>query len=223
MKRWGPGGLWVLFTVVAVTSGLLALALVGQAVTSSSGPIMSAADVEAELASANGSTVPGTGQLTSPTSSPTSKASSHHSTEPSSNPADKQSSTTSATPSNTSSSTATSKPTSKPSSKPSSKPQKSDSTPSTTVRTISSRGGTVVAECSSGKVYLRSWSPASGYRVTEVNRGPASDVELRFDSSTTEVQVRVVCSRGIPVGSQQVSGGDGSDGESESSVTEGDG
>ena len=193
MRRWGPSGLWVLFTMVAVLSGLLAVALVGQAVTASSGAILSAADVEGQLA-AEGSAFtaqPGAsrtvepGQTLPPDHSPGSTPKPTHSrnaTDGSSPPTATQSPSNSASPSHS------------------------------TVRTISSRGGTVVAECSGGRVYLRSWSPASGFRVSEVRRGPASETELRFDSSSLQVQLQVRCSGGAPVGSQGVSAdGSGSD------------
>jgi hypothetical protein len=47
-------------------------------------------------------------------------------------------------------------------------------------RTVSSRGGTVVAHCAGTEAYLAGWSPAPGYRVGVVHRGPAATASLTF-------------------------------------------
>jgi hypothetical protein len=199
MRRWGAAGLWVLFTTVAVTSGLLAVALVSRAVTSSNGPILSASDVDAKLAAA--SSTPSSDVLATPSPTRSQGLSGgpkpSRTAEPSKKP-DGQPSTS---------------PSSQPSGQPSggSKPSKT-SKQVTTVRTISSRGGTVVAECTAGQVYLRSWSPASGYHTDEVDRGPDSEAEIRFDSESTEVKVDIRCSGGVAVGSQEVSSDSSDDG-----------
>lgn len=70
----------------------------------------------------------------------------------------------------------------------------------TTVRAgFTSEGGSVVAQCTGSSVYLVSWSPSTGYRVGEVERGPASDVEARFEAEGHEVKIKVRCSGGRPV------------------------
>jgi len=195
MGRWGPAGLWVLFTAVAVTSGLLAVALVGQAVTSSSGPVLSAAEVTAQLNGAHASGAP------TASSTPGGHHSSGHSTK-----SGKPSQPTSRA---TGTSTATTSPSGKPTATTSTQPPKPSHTrsgPSSTVRTISSRGGTVVAECTANRVYLRTWSPFNGYRVADVRRGPAAEAEIQFVNAASEVNLHVRCSGGVPVGSQEVSG-----------------
>jgi hypothetical protein len=53
-------------------------------------------------------------------------------------------------------------------------------------------------------VYLRSWSPAAGYTVDEVHRGPAEAAEIKFRSSgghDDEVSLRVTCRAGTPTSS----------------------
>ena len=73
---------------------------------------------------------------------------------------------------------------------------------------LSSAGGTVVATCSRGPdhwlVYLVSWSPAQGYTVSRPDsRGPSEEVELEFQSSSRTVDVKISCRPSGPV--QQVS------------------
>jgi hypothetical protein len=200
MNRWTPAGLWLLFTIVAVTSGLLALALVGQAVTATRGPILSAAEVDAKLAVVN-----------SPASA-----------RPHLTQSSERSHTSKPEP------TRSEEPTSQQSEPPTTEPSDGQTTPEpthahatkssspNTVRTIGSRGGTVVAQCTAGQVYLRSWSPASGFHVDEVQRGPGSQAAAKFVSSSTEVTLQVRCSRGVPVGAQET-GGDGHDSEADRS------
>jgi hypothetical protein len=79
------------------------------------------------------------------------------------------------------------------------------------VRTLASRGGSVVAACRSGLVTLRSWSPAVGFRVSEVKRGPASEVEVRFASKDTEVTMKVSCRGGVPTATTESDSESGDD------------
>ncbi|HVQ18553.1 MAG TPA: hypothetical protein VMT27_05900 [Actinomycetes bacterium] len=183
MRRWGPGALWITFTVVAVASGLLAVRLAGDSVTASSGPVLSAGEVNA--------------QLKELTPAPTGTPKGHDTTasSPSANPtASPRPTKTEPTPSG--SSTPTSGPTPTATKHASSGPQ-------TATRTISSKGGSVLAECAGDSAFLRSWSPATGYRVDEVHRGPAAEVEIRFANSATEVTLTVRCKAGVPVGQQE--------------------
>jgi hypothetical protein len=62
----------------------------------------------------------------------------------------------------------------------------------------------VVASCSAGQAYLRSWSPAAGYAVDEVHRGPASTAEIKFRATggrEDEVKMDVTCRGGLPTAS----------------------
>lgn len=58
--------------------------------------------------------------------------------------------------------------------------------------------GWVTAACDGDMAYLVSWSPAQGYRVDEVRRGPAPSVKVEFESFTVEAAVWVRCVDGIP-------------------------
>jgi hypothetical protein len=70
-------------------------------------------------------------------------------------------------------------------------------------KVLSSVGGSVVAQCSSASpsatAYLVSWSPAQGYSVDDVHRGPAPEVEIAFSSKTTQVDVSIHCTSSGPV------------------------
>jgi hypothetical protein len=69
---------------------------------------------------------------------------------------------------------------------------------SVNVRTLVSAGGSVIAECTGDAAYLTSWSPAQGYQVAEVRRGPAATAEALFKAGTVAVEVGVVCRNGVP-------------------------
>lgn len=66
-------------------------------------------------------------------------------------------------------------------------------------RMINAAGGTVIARCSGTDIYLVSWSPAQGYRVGEVERGPAHTANVHFvggDHHDAEVELK--CVAGVP-------------------------
>jgi hypothetical protein len=69
---------------------------------------------------------------------------------------------------------------------------------STSERSLSSLGGTVVARCQTGGAYLVYWSPAPGYRVDNVVRGPAQPARVSFEGQGREVKVSVTCVNGTP-------------------------
>jgi hypothetical protein len=174
--------LWVAFAVVAVVSGWVAVQMFGSAVTPASVPVLTAGEVSARLATAS----PAATTRPVPATS----------TKQSGGPSDKPSGTSS----------------SKPTSSPTSSSQLS-SAPATdiVVRTLASRGGSVVAACSSGIVRLRSWSPAVGYRVDEVDPGPDDEAEITFVSSSSEVQMKVRCVSGVPSAETEVDDESGDD------------
>ncbi|WP_406070470.1 septum formation initiator [Micromonospora sp. NBC_01638] len=66
-------------------------------------------------------------------------------------------------------------------------------------RGFATGGGTAVAECSAGGVRLVSWAPAQGYRVRDVDRGPDDDVEVTFEGSAREYELKVRCIGSEPV------------------------
>ena len=65
-------------------------------------------------------------------------------------------------------------------------------------RALSGPGGSVVAVCVTGQAFLVSWTPAQGYRVERVERGPYEHADVRFESSAGRSEVRVRCSGSEP-------------------------
>jgi hypothetical protein len=59
-----------------------------------------------------------------------------------------------------------------------------------------------------------SWSPAQGYGVDEVQRGPGQEAEISFGSDSRSVTVQVRCAAGGPVEQVEIenAGAPGSDG-----------
>ena len=65
---------------------------------------------------------------------------------------------------------------------------------------IDTAGGSVIARCEDGLVTLRAWSPAQGFHVEKVERGPADRARVEFESDETKAKVEVRCSAdGSPV------------------------
>jgi hypothetical protein len=151
----------VLFAVVAIASGWLAVRMVGGAITPAAVPVLSSADVSKRLATAS--------------AAPSREPQQTRSEGPSRTP-------TSAVPA-----------------------------PKAVVRTISSPGGTVVADCVNGLVTLRSVSPAVGFRVDELEEGADAEVEVRFVSSASEVKMKVECVDGVPRAESEVDDESGDD------------
>ncbi len=66
-------------------------------------------------------------------------------------------------------------------------------------RLVTSTGGSAVARCTSGGLaYLVSWSPAPGYKVDGVLRGPAAEVHVDFEALGKESSLNVTCVNGVP-------------------------
>ncbi len=61
---------------------------------------------------------------------------------------------------------------------------------------LASDGGTLVARCMTGGAYLKSWSPAQGYLVESVARGPVATAFVTFESSGRSITMRVSCAGG---------------------------
>ncbi|NUR86845.1 MAG: septum formation initiator, partial [Nonomuraea sp.] len=73
-------------------------------------------------------------------------------------------------------------------------PAMPEATGGTLIRTA---GGTVTAACVGGRPVLRSWSPAQGYSVDDVDQDKG---EVKFEPEEgDEVEVRLVCQGGVPV------------------------
>jgi hypothetical protein len=73
-------------------------------------------------------------------------------------------------------------------------------------RVLSATGGSVIASCTQAGAYLSSWSPAQGFQVKTVVRGPAYAAKVKFVSGSNAVVLTVVCQSGVPTASQTVSG-----------------
>ncbi len=67
-------------------------------------------------------------------------------------------------------------------------------------RQFTNPAGVVTAECIGQLAYLVSWSPAPGYRVEDVRRGPAAQAGVTFLMSSTgqETALGVRCVNGVP-------------------------
>jgi hypothetical protein len=67
-------------------------------------------------------------------------------------------------------------------------------------RQFNTQEGVVMAQCIGQLAYLVSWSPAPGYRVDDVRRGPATTARVQFEmfGSHGEAVVAVECSTGTP-------------------------
>ncbi|MEO3748285.1 septum formation initiator [Plantactinospora sp. B5E13] len=81
-------------------------------------------------------------------------------------------------------------------------------TPATTppvagARLLATPGGTIVARCDGGQVWLVSWTPAQGFRAEDVDRGPDDDAEVTFRGTSRRLDVEVECRNGEPVPSWQ--------------------
>ncbi len=87
-----------------------------------------------------------------------------------------------------------------------------DGTPEGGGTVLTSHGGDVVASCQAGGAYLDSWSPAQGFVVGDVRRGPAQTAKVTFDpaagSGVSGVTMLVSCSAGIPSATTHTWGGD---------------
>jgi hypothetical protein len=88
--------------------------------------------------------------------------------------------------------------------------------PASTTKLLTSPGGSVVARCQgsggSATVYLVSWSPAQGYSVNDVQRGPGHEAQIEFESGSQSVSVQFHCSASGPVQQVETDGGGGDDG-----------
>jgi hypothetical protein len=67
-------------------------------------------------------------------------------------------------------------------------------------RQFTTSAGVLTGECIGQLAYLVSWSPAPGYGVDDVRRGPATIAQLTFQNPATrqEVAYGVQCTAGVP-------------------------
>jgi hypothetical protein len=187
-------GAWLVGVGAATASSLLAVSLLGQGIASNTSQQLTTAAVNNALA-AEASETQAADPDTRDSSSPSPSAARSHQALSYQGPQG-----AGATPS---ASASRSRPASSPSAQ-------ATATASPTV--LTSAGGTVVAECSAGSAYLVSWSPAPGYEVGLVVRGPTSSAEVAFNSAANRVTMMVSCSTGVPTVSSTVGGNGGNGG-----------
>ena len=72
---------------------------------------------------------------------------------------------------------------------------------------LTSQGGDVVAGCQAAGAYLISWSPQQGYETGDVQRGPAAQASVTFESAANSVVMQVTCQNGEPQASSYVQSG----------------
>lgn len=72
------------------------------------------------------------------------------------------------------------------------------STPPPAGTLLSSAGGSVLAACQKGGVYLVSWSPQPGYEADDVIRGPGVTARVLFMAGIRGVRMVVSCSGSLP-------------------------
>lgn len=92
--------------------------------------------------------------------------------------------------------------------------------PSTVTRSVSTRGGVVIARCT-GQLVSVSASPAVGWRLDDYTQGRVEEAKVRFAASGGDgerVEVKATCEHGAPVfelederGSHDSDGGTSSD------------
>jgi serine/threonine-protein kinase len=173
---------WLLGAATATAGSLLAISLLGQGITGTSGQLLTQDAVTRALASEAADAPPsaaagGTGAptasvpaRTAPAPSPT--ASATHV------PAPGQGADTGTAP------------------------------PSGDGTVLTSAGGEVVASCQAAGAYLISWSPLQGYEADDVYRGPAAAARVTFESLTQRVTMVVSCSAGVPSATSSSGGAD---------------
>jgi hypothetical protein len=198
-------GAWLIGVGAATAGSLLAVSLLGQGIATSTSQQLTESAVQRALATEATETQAANPAMTTGSPRPTPSATRSHqprlsqgASEIEAMPSARASrSRAASSPSTQATATATATPTAA-----------SAATPSSTV--LSSQGGTVVADCSPGGAYLSSWSPAPGYEVGTVSRGPAPNARVVFDSAANSVTMVVSCSTGVPTATTTL-GGSGSD------------
>jgi hypothetical protein len=63
---------------------------------------------------------------------------------------------------------------------------------------VSSAGGRVIVRCTGPEAEILSWTPAQGFRTKKVERGPAPEVQVEFESDDRDVKVELRCEDGRP-------------------------
>ena len=196
-------GAWLLGVGAATAGSLLAVSLLGQGIAPATSQQLTAGAVTQALATESAEPSQPTASLPAPTRS----AAHRHKTQSALTPLSQPLPQTAGNPpaGNPPAGPAPSTPTYPASAWPTSMPTPVIPTQSRSASTaLTSRGGTVVAECQSAGVYLVSWSPAQGYEVNTVIRGPAATAQVTFESIANSVTMAVTCPAGVPTASTTV-------------------
>jgi hypothetical protein len=199
-------GAWLLGVGAATAGSLLAVSLLGQGIAASTSQQLTSAAVNNALAAeASEEHAADPATTGSPGPSPSATRSDQ------AQPYRRQPETGAAPPGENTARSSRSRPAASPGAQAT-----ASATPSSTV--LTSAGGTVVADCRPAGAYLVSWSPAPGYEIGLVARGPASIAHVAFSTAASSVTMMVSCSTGVPTVSNIVnssgggSGGGGDDG-----------
>ena len=191
MRVAAGAGAWLLGVGAATAGSLLAVSLLGQGIATSTNQQLTESAVQRALAVEKTET-PGTGPPATGSPSPTPSGARPHQARLS-QPVPENQATPSARPSR-------SQAASSPSAQPTAAPRST---------LLSSQGGTVVADCRPAGAYLLSWSPAPGYGIGTVIRGPAPIARVIFNSTANSVTMMVSCSAGVPATTNTIGSGSG--------------
>lgn len=164
---------WLLTAVIATGAGIAVINLLGRPLAGGAGDVISARQAAEALATAT----------VSPASPPPSPAPSAPTPSPS---------TPSASPTPDDTGSATPEATETP------RPETTSAAPAKS-KVITTRGGSVVARCVGREVTLRSWSPAQGYEIDDVDAGPDDDAKVKFERDDDEVEIEIRCAASGPV------------------------
>ncbi|MEU9887449.1 hypothetical protein [Sphaerisporangium sp. NPDC051011] len=171
---------WLVVALIATGAGVVVTAFLGEAVTGSSGRVLTVADVRRELAAAPSASGVGGGSADGAPSP----------AGPSRTPGDTESPEDEPSPRDT-------PPARTASPRPSGH---SDGVG----EVISARGGVVVARCEGGLVTLLTWTPAPGYQVKEAEPGPRDKVRVRFESERARTEIEIYCIGDRPIPAAEV-------------------
>jgi len=167
---------WLLTAVIATGAGIAVINLLGRPLAGGAGDVISARQAAEALATAT----------VSPASPPPSPAPSA----PTPSAPTPSPSTASPTPDDTGSAT--------PEATETPRPETTSAAPAKS-KVITTRGGSVVARCVGREVTLRSWSPAQGYEIDDVDAGPDDDAKVKFERDDDEVEIEIRCAASGPV------------------------
>ncbi|MFG1753270.1 hypothetical protein [Streptosporangium sandarakinum] len=183
---------WLITAAIATGAGVTVIGVLGEPLADSAGRPLSAREVREALARATPAadvTAAGPAPSAGPTAAgPASTGATEASADaPAEDPAAPTATGPSATPTAVSVTPAT------PATPAPTAPTAAGSPPGHS-RLIATAGGNVIARCDGGLVTLRSWSPAQGFHVDKVDRGPDRRARVEFESESGEVKVEVRCS-----------------------------